>query len=129
MEILPAEIVIAPPSIYLFPLKELLDPSSGIALSAQNCALHVSGAYTGETSPHQLVDAGVPWVILGHSERRSIYYETDDVVAKKTKLALESGLNVILCCGETLEEREKGNTIEVVQRHLGAVAAEISDWR
>jgi triosephosphate isomerase len=74
-----------------------------------------SGAFTGEISATQLHDVGVPWVILGHSER---FFEADEVVAKKTKAALDAGLSVILCVGETLQEREADKTIEVVERQL-----------
>jgi len=120
------EIVIAPPAIYLVPLKDHI--RSEVAISAQNAHLALSGAYTGEISPSQLVDAGIPWVILGHSERRQLFHESDEVVAKKTTAALEVGLSVILCIGETLAEREAGATIDVVERQLNAVAKEIKDW-
>jgi triosephosphate isomerase len=76
-----------------------------------------------------LVDAGIPWVIVGHSERRALFGETDETVAKKTKVALDTGISVILCVGETLEEREKGDTIKVVERQLNAVKQEINVWR
>ncbi|KAF8754711.1 Triose-phosphate isomerase [Rhizoctonia solani] len=87
-----------------------------------------SGAFTGEISPTQLIDAGIHWVILGHSERRTLFGETDEVVADKTKAALAAGLSVILCIGETLNEREAGITKDVCERQLAAVKAKISDW-
>lgn len=102
---------------------------SEVAISAQNAHLALSGAYTGEISPSQLVDAGIPWVILGHSERRQLFHESDEIVAKKTAASLGVGLSVILCIGETLAEREAGTTIDVVERQLNAVAKEIKDWR
>ena len=77
----------------------------------------------------QLKDAGIPWVIIGHSERRTLFGDTDKIVAEKTKAALAAGLSVILCIGETLEEREGDKTIEVVERQLKAVADTIQDWR
>lgn len=119
--------MIAPPSIYLIPLKAHVRPE--VAIAAQNAYVSLSGAFTGEISPNQLVDAGIPWVILGHSERRSLFHESDEVVAKKTKVALDAGLSVILCVGESLEEREAEKTFEVVDRQLAAAAAEIKDWR
>lgn len=122
-----SEVVIAPPSLYLIPLKEHL--RSDVAVAAQNAYVTLSGAYTGEISPSQLVDAGIPWVILGHSERRALFHDSDEVVAKKTQVALKEGLSVIACIGETLEEREAEKTFEVVERQLGAIAAEIKDWR
>ena len=102
---------------------------NGVAVAAQNSHTASSGAYTGEISPVQLKDAGIPWVIIGHSERRTLFGDTDKIVAEKTKAALAAGLSVILCIGETLEEREGDKTIEVVERQLKAVADTIQDWR
>ncbi|KAJ9115941.1 hypothetical protein QFC22_005084 [Naganishia vaughanmartiniae] len=122
------EVVVAPPSIYLLQVKEKLTPPAQVA--AQNCYTADSGAYTGEISPSQLVDANIEWVILGHSERRSMFGDTDKFVADKTKAALANGLKVILCVGETKEEREKDITMEVNERQLEAVARTIEekDW-
>ncbi|EMD36600.1 hypothetical protein CERSUDRAFT_115642 [Gelatoporia subvermispora B] len=122
------EVVIAPPSIYLLPLKDLLRKE--IKVSAQNCYFKANGAFTGEISPAQLVDAEIPYVILGHSERRTLFHETSELVAQKTKSALEAGLSVILCVGETLEERESGKTAQVVEAQLKPVVAAVSeqDW-
>ena len=75
-----------------------------------------AGAYTGETSAEMAKDFGVNWAILGHSERRHVFGESDEVVAKKIKLALESGLHVMACIGEKLDERESGKTNEVNAR-------------
>ena len=80
-----------------------------------------NGAFTGEISVEQLKDSGITWTILGHSERRTILQENDDFVAQKTKTALDGGIGVILCCGESLEQREAGKTIEVVVKQLSAV--------
>lgn len=121
------EVVVAPPAIHLLPVQEALKGSS-IGVSGQNAYHKPSGAFTGEVSVSQLQDAGIPWVILGHSERRTLFGETDDVVAEKTKAALEHDLSVILCVGETLEQREKNESINVVVRQLDAVKAKISDW-
>ncbi|KDQ16852.1 hypothetical protein BOTBODRAFT_156838 [Botryobasidium botryosum FD-172 SS1] len=123
----PTEVVIAPPSLYLLSVKDKIRKE--IAVSAQNSYIIASGAFTGEISPHQLKDAGIPWVIIGHSERRTLFGDTDKLVAQKTKTALDAGLSVILCIGETLEERESNKTIAVVEKQLAAVKAEISDWK
>ncbi|OSD07937.1 triose phosphate isomerase [Trametes coccinea BRFM310] len=122
------EVVIAPPSIYLLPLKDLL--RKDIQIAAQNCYFKTSGAFTGETSPAQLIDAGIPYVILGHSERRTLFHETSGIVAEKTRAAIEAGLRVILCVGETLEEREANRTKEVVESQLKPVVDTITkeDW-
>ncbi|KAJ9107654.1 hypothetical protein QFC21_001114 [Naganishia friedmannii] len=122
------EVVVAPPSIYLLQVKEKLTPPAQVA--AQNCYTADSGAYTGEISPSQLQDANIEWVILGHSERRSMFGDTDKFVADKTKAAIANGLKVILCVGESQEEREKDITMEVNERQLEAVTKTIEekDW-
>ncbi|KDN45286.1 putative TPI1-triose-phosphate isomerase [Tilletiaria anomala UBC 951] len=124
------EIVVAPPFIHLLQVKDYLQASShpNIKVSAQNAYHKSSGAFTGEVSVDQLVDAQVPWVIIGHSERRTLFGEADHNVAEKTKAALEAGLSVILCIGETLEQREKDETVSVVTRQLNAVEQEVKDW-
>nr|GAT60649.1 predicted protein [Mycena chlorophos] len=122
------EVVIAPPSLYLLPLKDILRPE--IQVAAQNCYFKDSGAFTGEISPPQLKDAGIPYVILGHSERRTLFHENSATVAQKTKAALASSLSVILCIGETLEERETDQTTKVCSEQLQAVVDVITpaDW-
>ncbi|WVQ99855.1 triose-phosphate isomerase [Kwoniella sp. CBS 9459] len=124
-----AEVVVAPPALYLLKIKEELKPPAQV--SAQNSYTAKSGAFTGEISPDQLKDAGVHWVILGHSERRSLFGDTDKLVADKTKAAIEAGLAVIACIGESLEQREKDETQAVVERQLEAIAAQISEanWK
>ncbi|EED22884.1 triosephosphate isomerase [Talaromyces stipitatus ATCC 10500] len=114
------QVVIAPPAIYLTLTRELADPSVGVA--AQNVFDRPNGAFTGELSVEQLKDAKIDWTIVGHSERRVLLREDDDFVARKTKAAIDGGLSVILCIGESLEEREANKTIDVVTRQLGAVA-------
>ncbi|KAL4067820.1 triose phosphate isomerase [Scleroderma citrinum] len=94
------EVVIAPPSPYLIPLQGIV--RSEVKISAQNCYCKPSGAFTGEISLAQLHDAEIPYVTLGHSERRTIFHETSELVAQKTKAALDTSLSVILCVGETL---------------------------
>ncbi|KAL1975918.1 hypothetical protein VTN31DRAFT_4310 [Thermomyces dupontii] len=85
-----------------------------------------NGAFTGEISVEQLRDIRVDWVIIGHSERRVLLREDDDFVSRKVKAAIEGGLNVILCIGESLEERESNQTIDVVTRQLNAVAEQLT---
>lgn len=122
------EVVIAPPALYLLLAREHLRP--GIEVAAQNVFDKPNGAFTGEISVAQLKDSNITWTILGHSERRVILKESDQFVASKTKYALGEGLGVILCCGETLEQREAGKTESVVMAQLDAVANELKekDW-
>jgi triosephosphate isomerase (TIM) len=108
------KIMIAPPFTALSEVGKALK-GSNILLGAQNMAQAESGAFTGEISPLMLKDVGVSVVILGHSERRHVYLETDSLINQKVKLALAQGLDVILCVGEKLEEREKGITEKVVE--------------
>ena len=97
-------------------------------MAAQNAYHKPSGAFTGEVSVTMLKDAGIPWVILGHSERRTLFHESDANVAEKTAAALAENLSVILCIGETLEQREANETVNVVVRQLDAVADHVKDW-
>ncbi|RUP49455.1 hypothetical protein BC936DRAFT_142485 [Jimgerdemannia flammicorona] len=120
------EVVIAPPYIYLDSVRKHLKKEVGV--SAQNSYTKSSGAYTGEISPEQLKDLGIEWVILGHSERREIFKESDEFVGEKVAHALATGVKVIACVGEKLEEREANLTEEVVFRQLRAIADRIKDW-
>lgn len=120
------EIVIAPPSLYLSYARENFSPN--IQIAAQNVFDKANGAFTGEISVSQLVDLGINWTIIGHSERRIILNEDDQFVASKTKAALDGGVRVILCCGESLEQREQGKTIDVVTRQLNSVKEKVNDW-
>ena len=113
-------LIVAPPFTHLVSVAEALKGSK-VALSAQNCADHVKGAYTGEVAVDMLKDAGCSWTILGHSERRQYYGETDEKLVEKVKLALEGGLGVILCVGENLDEREAGRHFDVVTSQVKAV--------
>ncbi|EFW99503.1 triosephosphate isomerase [Grosmannia clavigera kw1407] len=117
------EVVIAPPSLYLSLVREKL--SDKIEVAAQNVYDKPDGAFTGEISVHQLIDSNITWTILGHSERRSLLAESDAVVTSKTKYAIANGLKVIWCCGESLEQREKGETVAVVTGQLAALKASL----
>jgi len=121
-----AEVVIAPPALYLLLTREHL--RKGIEVAAQNVYDKPSGAFTGEISAEQLKDSGITWTLIGHSERRTILKEDDSFVASKTKAAIDGGISVILCCGESLEEREAGTTVDVVTKQLKAVADKVKDW-
>ncbi|KAF2733613.1 Triosephosphate isomerase [Polyplosphaeria fusca] len=120
------EVVIAPPSLYLLLAREHL--REGLEVAAQNVFDKGNGAFTGEISVPQLKESNITWSILGHSERRVILQEDDQFVASKTKAAIDGGISVILCCGESLEQREAGKTIDVVTTQLKAVAEKVSDW-
>ncbi|CAB3225921.1 unnamed protein product [Arctia plantaginis] len=119
------EVVIGIPAIYLAYVKSIVP--NNIEVAAQNCWKVAKGAFTGEISPAMIKDIGCNWVILGHSERRTIFKEQDELVAEKVAHALESGLKVIACIGETLEEREAGKTEEVVFRQIKALVPAIGD--
>eukprot|EP00271_Cylindrocystis_brebissonii_P015011 TRINITY_DN36874_c0_g1_i1.p1 TRINITY_DN36874_c0_g1~~TRINITY_DN36874_c0_g1_i1.p1 ORF type:complete len:252 (+),score=62.62 TRINITY_DN36874_c0_g1_i1:128-883(+) len=120
------EVVVAPPFVFLPLTKSIL--RKDFALSAQNCWLHKGGAYTGEISAEMLVNLEIPWVILGHSERRSLLKESNEFVGDKVAYALEKGLKVIACVGESLEQREAGQTLEVIAAQTKAIADKISSW-
>ncbi|KAJ2927383.1 hypothetical protein H1R20_g9710, partial [Candolleomyces eurysporus] len=108
------EVVISLPSLYLIPVRDAVS-NKQITISAQNAYYKESGAFTGEISSSQIKEAGIPYVILGHSERRTVFHETNEVVALKTRAALDAGLKVILCIGETLVQREGGETTKVCE--------------
>jgi triosephosphate isomerase len=119
------KIMIAPPFTALHAVRKIIQ-GSPILLGAQNAAAEIEGAHTGEISPRMLKDAGVSVVILGHSERRHVYGETDALVNKKVRLALSESLEVILCVGETLEERQQGVTEKVVGEQIRAGLASVA---
>ncbi len=100
---------------------------TNIAVGAQNCHFAKSGAYTGEISADMLSEMGVPYVVIGHSERRQYFAETDATVAQRTRAALDAGLSVILCVGELLEERESGITDEVVRLQTKVALGGVSE--
>ena len=108
-------VIVGTPFIHLTEVSKVI---SNVKLAAQNCADKVSGAYTGEISAEMVASTGAQYVILGHSERRSYYGETDAILSEKVKLALANNLEVIFCIGEVLEEREAGKHFEVVKSQL-----------
>jgi len=111
------EVLLAPSFTNLETVKKVIKETK-ILLAAQNMFWEEKGAFTGEVSPIQLKDIGCNYVIIGHSERRNIFGETDEIINKKIKSALKNEINVIMCIGETLTERETGKTYEVLRKQL-----------
>ena len=111
------DIVLAPPFTSLGWAAEKLK-GANIYLAAQDVFYEEKGAYTGEVSPLMLVDIGCSYVIIGHSERRQYFHETDETVNRKIKAAKKAGLGIIFCIGESLEEREAGKTLDVLEREI-----------
>ncbi|MFC3149465.1 triose-phosphate isomerase [Litoribrevibacter euphylliae] len=114
---LDVDVVLCPVFIHLDRVSAAL-VNSNVTLGAQNCSAELEGAYTGEVSPGMLQEIGCRYVILGHSERRSLFSETDQDVSAKVKAALGAGLVPIICVGETLEEREQSRAEEIVEAQL-----------
>ena len=115
-----AEVLVCPPSVYAHSALEQL-AGTAVKVGLQNASDKTSGAFTGETSPLMAKDLGIEYVIIGHSERRSIFGETDEDVAAKFCALVDAGIAPILCVGETLEEREAGDTMKVVAAQVEAV--------
>jgi triosephosphate isomerase len=110
-------VAVCPPFPYLIPVAEALR-GSAVALGAQNVYPEKEGAFTGEVSPGMLLDAGCRYVVVGHSERRHVLHENDELINRKVQTALAAGLHVILCVGETLQEREGNRTEAVLETQL-----------
>src|SRR5690606_5974614 len=108
------KVVLCVPFPYLFPIKNIVGNNSRISIGAQNCSDQEAGAFTGEVSAVMLKSMGIPYVILGHSERRQYYGEDAKLLTKKVDIALKHGLTPIFCCGEPLEVREANNHEKLV---------------
>jgi triosephosphate isomerase (TIM) len=113
----PVQVVVAPPFTALAAVGKALRDSK-VQLAAQNCHWQLSGAFTGEVSPSMLKELDCEFVILGHSERRHIFHESDDMIAQKIAPVIAQGMRPILCVGETLEERQSQQTFEIIERQL-----------
>jgi triosephosphate isomerase len=111
------DVVLAAPYISLDVVGRVIQETP-IELGAQNVFWEAWGAFTGEISPYMLTDIGCKWVIIGHSERRNLLNETDEMVQKKIKISREAGLTPIVCVGENILEKEQGNTIEIIERQI-----------
>jgi triosephosphate isomerase len=124
------EVLVAPPLLHVARAQDGLQRAGAllgarVRVAAQNC-VEKDGAYTGEHSAAMLRDAGVAWVVLGHSERRTYYGESDAIVGAKVAAATRAGLAVVACVGESLEERDSGRTLDVVRAQVDAIAAALA---
>eukprot|EP01069_Polyplicarium_translucidae_P004495 Polyplicarium_translucidae@DN2593_c0_g1_i1.p1 len=120
------DVVMCPTALHTPFARESLKKEFGIA--SQNVSKTKDGAYTGELSCEMLQDFGVNWTLVGHSERRQYYAETDEVVAAKVQRAQEAGMHTVVCIGELLEERQAKKTNEVLRRQIEAVLPKIKNW-
>ena len=120
------EIVVAPPFTALFSTRDVIK-GSNIKLGAQNIFWEDRGAYTGEISPLMIADLGCEYVIIGHSERREYFKESDEIVNKKIKLTIRNKLKAVMCIGESLKDREEGRTMQVIESQMRKGLEEISN--
>ncbi|MBX3044666.1 MAG: triose-phosphate isomerase [Candidatus Kapabacteria bacterium] len=123
---LKSEILVCPPFTNL-QIAVSESEGSSIKVGGQNCDFHTSGAYTGEISIDMLKSVGCSYVIIGHSERRTYYYETDETVNFKLKAALSGGITPIICIGETIEERNAGKTYDILERQIRGAYNDLSE--
>lgn len=119
-----SDVVVFPPAIYIQQVATILD-GTNIKVGVQNISFEAKGAFTGEISLSMVKDFGCDYILIGHSERRTLYGETDADVAKKMKVVVAAGLTPVICVGETLEERESGKTEDVIKAQLTSVIDEI----
>ena len=120
------DVVVAPTALHIPVVQSVV--GNNVNVATQNVSLTGDGAFTGELSAGMIKDAGIKWTLTGHSERRTLYGETDQDVAKKTKVAIDHGFTVLACIGELKEEREGGITRQVNERQLNAIREECEDW-
>ena len=121
------DVLVSPPFTALAAVAHVLDENkSKVGIAAQNMHAEPSGAFTGEISSSMLKESGASWVILGHSERRQLFGETDEMVARKVASAMAAGLRPIACVGETLDQRDAEATLEVVERQVRAIIEELA---
>ncbi len=113
------DIIFCVPAVDIVPVSKAIEGTL-IQLGAQNMYYEEKGAYTGETSARMLTECGVKYIIIGHSERRGLFHETNEIVHTKVKVALDNGLIPILCCGESLEQREAGITLAWIEEQITA---------
>ena len=121
------EVILCPPFLYLIPVRDGLGADSSVKIGAQNCAAFAQGAYTGEIAADQIASASVPFVIIGHSERRSIFGESDEMLKTKVDLALANSLSPIFCCGEPLEIREAGTHEKLIEEQVRKALFHLDD--
>ena len=119
------EIAVAPPFTALHPVAKAVE-GSNIKLAAQNCHWEAKGAFTGEIAPEMAKEVGCAYVIVGHSERRQFFGETDETVNRRVKAVFKAGIKPIMCVGETLAERDAGKTLSVVERQVNGGLAGLS---
>lgn len=112
------EVIICPPYIHLSSLSQIVDPNTNLSIGAQNCHQADSGAFTGEVSASIIASAGASYVIIGHSERRLYFAESNSLLAQKLDVVLKNGLSPIFCIGETLEQRNSGTYFEVIKEQI-----------
>lgn len=122
------EVIFAPPFPFLDLVARQLNGQNQASLSSQNCHYENSGAFTGEVSAEQLKSFGADSVILGHSERRQYFKENDELIGTKMRSAINAGLDVIYCCGETLADRKSGDHQKVVRTQISEAFAGVSKW-
>jgi triosephosphate isomerase len=121
-----ADIILCPTAMYLVAVKEALG-NSGIGVSAQNVAAQSQGAYTGEMAADQIASCGIGYTLVGHSERRSLFGDSDEVIETKVKKALEAGLSPIFCCGEPIEVRQAGDEKVLVRQQIEKALFSLSE--
>jgi len=122
------DVLLFPPAVHIATADATLSGCTSVKLGVQNVSKTAEGAFTGEVTAGMAKDLGIQWVMVGHSERRALYGETDEDCATKVSMALQKGLSVMFCVGESLDERKTGRTKEVCEKQLGAVMPKITDW-